>query len=116
MLEVDEAGKPINGIIEQHGNCAYDYDKHPHNLRAWITLIGNLVRSLEFGLALELFLDNYLKRGSPTNHTKPAFLDDPALSIPQPRSTAQAEPDEAESDSISQILHGIQWQQQQVLR
>ena len=73
----------MSSVQPKFKDCFYDYDKHPENLRAWFTLIGNLVRSIEHGIELELFLDKYLKRQSPTNFTKPAFLDGPVLSLPQ---------------------------------
>ena len=98
----------MSSVQPKFKDCFYDYDKHPENLRAWIALIGNLVRSIEHGIALELFLDKYLKRQSPTNFTKPAFLDDPVLSLPHVTNATSDEEPEAQSDAISQVLHGLQ--------
>ena len=58
-------------------------DKQPQNLGMWISLIGNLVRSLEHGRPLELFLDHYLKRETDEASMKPAFLDGPAAAVQQ---------------------------------
>ena len=41
----------MQSVQPKFKDCAYDHDKHPGDLRAWIILIGNLVRSIEFALS-----------------------------------------------------------------
>ena len=102
----------MNSVQPKFKDCQYDYDKHPGDLRAWIILIGNLVRSLEFGLALELFLDSFLNRVDHSSSTQPSFLDDPRLNLPTTTTPQEANATEATSEpstaTTPNVLHRLQ--------
>ena len=80
----------MSSITPKFKDCLYESDKHPANLRSWITLIGNLVRNLPNGDPIEKFLDNFLERQPSSNATKPAFLSEPRLQIHRPEDTDEA--------------------------
>ena len=63
--------------------CVFDGDKTPKNFLVWIRLVGGIVYNIPFGNALEAFLDSYLEREEHIASTRPSFLDDDLIDIPE---------------------------------
>ena len=70
-----------SSIQPKFKDCSFDSKTALESFRTWIVLIAGIVRALPFGPVLENFLDFYLKREYLQSHTRPAFLDDPVLSL-----------------------------------
>ena len=90
-------------------DCQVDYGRQHEDLREQIKLNSHLVRSIKYGLSLEIFLDKYLGRTDSSKHTKPAFQEDPQLCGPSPSTSQATNFTEASSgDIINNALQNLQ--------
>ena len=81
-----------DGIQLKVKDCTYDEDTNPACLMLWLTLVSGVVSThgedVSGGAPLENFLDNHLDRRKGYVSTKPAFLEDPDLQLPENDSDA----------------------------
>ena len=72
-------------------DCALEDKQPPGYIFTWIKIIGGIVSNLneksKGGWELEAFLNGYLGRTGGEEGLRPAFLEDPALQLPESAST-----------------------------
>ena len=79
--------KSAHSIQPKFKDCTYDQDKNPAGLMVWLSLVSGIVsthgQNVTGGAPLENFLDHHLdRRKGYYVSTKPAFLGDPDLQLP----------------------------------
>ena len=92
MTTASHHERSAHGIQPKCKDCAYDQDKNPAGLMAWLTLVPGAVSThgndVSGGAPLDNFLDNHLDRRKGYVSTKPSFLEDPDLQLPDDASDA----------------------------
>ena len=107
MESTTSTGVRPSGLQPKFKDCSFDSDKNPGYFLVWIKLISGIVRNLPGGAELEAFLDCYLLRHLVTVSTRPSFLSDPRLQIPDlvttsgPETNASASGDTGDGESVS---------------
>ena len=84
--------RSAHGIQPKCKDCTYDPDKNPAGLVPWLTLVSGVVSAhgtcVSGGAPLENFLNHHLAQQKGYTSTKPSFLDDPNLQLPDDASDA----------------------------